>query len=113
MSSIKLKGNGSISADREIINKNFISIDENLLAIEDILNNNLVETTSDKISNLSNVTGASITEALNTLNAPTVIEAATKLAGSTGTSGQMAYDALYLYTCVSTDTWIRTPITAW
>ena len=34
-------------------------------------------------------------------------------ASATGTSGQIAYDATYLYVCVATDTWVRTPLTTW
>jgi hypothetical protein len=34
-------------------------------------------------------------------------------ASSTGTAGQMAYDADYLYLCVDTDTWVRAPFSTW
>ena len=113
MSTIKLKGNGSISADREIINKNFISLDEQVDAIEFILENNLVETTSSKIANSSNVVGTNVSDALNTLNTPVPATFATVAENDTGVAGQQAYDATYLYTCVSTNLWIRTAITAW
>jgi hypothetical protein len=55
--------------------------------------------------------------ALDSLDArATVLEtitSATKTASATGTKGQMAYDATYLYVCVATNTWIRVPRTAW
>ena len=35
------------------------------------------------------------------------------LSTSTGKSGEMAYDINYLYTCVATDTWKRTALSAW
>jgi hypothetical protein len=34
-------------------------------------------------------------------------------ASDTGTAGQVAYDADYLYVCVATDTWKRVAISTW
>jgi hypothetical protein len=34
-------------------------------------------------------------------------------ATATGTTGQIAYDSQYQYTCVSTNYWVRTPLTPW
>jgi hypothetical protein len=34
-------------------------------------------------------------------------------AGATGTAGQIAYDADYIYLCIATDTWKRTAISTW
>ena len=34
-------------------------------------------------------------------------------ATSTGTSGEIRYDADYVYICTATDTWVRTPLTSW
>lgn len=34
-------------------------------------------------------------------------------ASATGTAGQVAYDADYLYVCVATDTWKRVAISTW
>ena len=34
-------------------------------------------------------------------------------AGATGTAGQLAYDASYLYICTATDTWERVAVAAW
>ena len=34
-------------------------------------------------------------------------------AGDTGTTGQIAWDASYIYVCVATDTWKRAAITTW
>jgi len=33
--------------------------------------------------------------------------------GATGTAGQLAYDASYLYICTATDTWERVAVAAW
>jgi len=35
----------------------------------------------------------------------------TKLAGDTGTAGQISYDANYIYICTATNTWKRSPLT--
>lgn len=34
-------------------------------------------------------------------------------ATSTGTSGEIRYDADYVYICTATNTWVRTPLTSW
>jgi hypothetical protein len=34
-------------------------------------------------------------------------------AGDTGATGDVAWDSDYLYVCVATNTWKRTPITTW
>lgn len=34
-------------------------------------------------------------------------------ANATGTAGQIAYDAAYIYICTATDTWERAAIAAW
>jgi hypothetical protein len=34
-------------------------------------------------------------------------------ATSTGSAGSLAFDGSYLYVCVATNTWLRTPITTW
>ena len=34
-------------------------------------------------------------------------------AGATGTAGQLAVDANYIYVCTATDTWKRTAISTW
>ena len=39
--------------------------------------------------------------------------AAPSSATSTGTSGQVAYDATHLYICVATNTWVRTTLSTW
>jgi hypothetical protein len=39
--------------------------------------------------------------------------AAPVTAASTGTSGQIAYDAGQLYVCVATNTWVRTALATW
>ena len=42
-----------------------------------------------------------------------IAESATKTVNATGTPGQIAYDASYLYYCTATDTWARIAWTAW
>lgn len=32
---------------------------------------------------------------------------------STGTAGQIAFDATHFYACVATDTWVRAPLATW
>lgn len=34
-------------------------------------------------------------------------------ATSTGSFGEIAFDATYLYVCVATDTWVRTAVATW
>lgn len=34
-------------------------------------------------------------------------------ATSTGVAGNIAYDSSYLYVCVATGTWVRTPLATW
>ncbi len=34
-------------------------------------------------------------------------------ASSPGTPPQIAYDSMYLYVCVATDTWVRTALASW
>ena len=65
---IKLKGTGSISADREVINKNFECL---LGKIEDVniqIDSGNITLSSDNITNTSLVEGATVTAALNTIN---------------------------------------------
>jgi len=40
-----------------------------------------------------------------------VIPTGTKAANATGTTGQISYDANYMYICVATNTWKRSPLT--
>lgn len=52
----------------------------------------------------------------NTVNAPTLIESATHTpssAGDTGTTGQIAWDASFIYICTATNTWKRVGIATW
>ena len=44
---------------------------------------------------------------------PNAFVAAPTAADSTGTPGQVAYDSSYFYVCVTTDTWVRTPLDTW
>jgi hypothetical protein len=72
----------------------------------------------------ASVTGASTTtstivgryrtsaQARADLAAPEVV-AAPATASSTGTAGQIAYDASYFYVCTATDTWKRTALSTW
>jgi hypothetical protein len=57
--------------------------------------------------------GTGATTAPGARSALGLAESATKTAGATGTVGQIAFDAGYLYYCTATDTWIRIAITAW
>ena len=34
-------------------------------------------------------------------------------ASSSGTAGQLAYDATHLYVCVATNTWVRASLATW
>jgi hypothetical protein len=42
-----------------------------------------------------------------------VIVEAPAAADSTGTAGQIAYDATHIYVCVDTDTWVRADLATW
>lgn len=44
------------------------------------------------------------------MSAPTLVPAS---ASATGEEGQIAWDADYVYVCVSTNTWKRTPLSTW
>jgi len=44
-----------------------------------------------------------------TIPAPGVPATAT----ATGTTGQISWDASFIYVCVATDTWVRSPLTTW
>ena len=41
------------------------------------------------------------------------IVAAPSTASSTGTAGQIAYDATHFYVCIATDTWVRCTLATW
>jgi hypothetical protein len=66
----------------------------------------------------SGVVGATTVQAaINTLKTevdgkPSLV-AVPASATSAGTAGQIAYDDSYLYVCVATNTWLRTPIATW
>ncbi len=62
--------------------------------------------TNKKIS-LANLFGDIPVDALN-INTKTPSSAA-----DTGTAGDIAWDADYIYVCTATDTWKRTAITTW
>jgi hypothetical protein len=47
----------------------------------------------------------------NTINVPTTRTPAS--AGAPGTTGDICWDSSYIYVCVATDTWKRTPIATW
>jgi hypothetical protein len=42
-----------------------------------------------------------------------VVVEAPAAADSTGTAGQIAYDATHIYVCVDTDTWVRADLATW
>ena len=68
-------------------------------------------TTSDKIIG----TDAASSDATKNfeLGVLTVAGTAPAAAGSTGTAGQIAADANYLYVCVAANTWKRVAIATW
>jgi hypothetical protein len=43
---------------------------------------------------------------------PTIVVAPAAI-NSTGVAGQIAYDTEYLYVCIATNTWRRTPLAIW
>lgn len=66
-----------------------------------------VDNTSDTGKPVSTAQAAAIAAKLNTwVSAPAT-------AASTGTAGQVAYDATYIYVCVATDTWVRAALATW
>ena len=49
-----------------------------------------------------------------TITGPLVIPTKTPSSASdTGTTGEIAWDADYIYVCVDTDTWVRAAIATW
>ena len=50
---------------------------------------------------------------VNTANGVSQLVAAPAAANSTGTAGQIAYDASFFYVCIATDTWERVGIASW
>jgi len=64
---IKLKGTGSISADREILNANYQSLNIAITELDSSLNGGDVQTNSDFVENLSTIPGGSVTAALNNI----------------------------------------------
>tara|TARA_R110002012_G_scaffold294024_1_gene489896 strand:- start:1778 stop:2020 length:243 start_codon:yes stop_codon:yes gene_type:complete len=68
-------------------------------------------TTSDKIIG----TDAASSDATKNfeLGVLAVVGTAPAATGSTGTTGQIAADANYLYVCVAANTWKRVAIAAW
>ena len=49
-----------------------------------------------------------------TITGPLVIPTKTPAtAGAAGTTGEIAWDANYIYVCVDTDTWVRAAIATW
>lgn len=45
--------------------------------------------------------------------AVSVIVSVPSTASSTGTAGQIAYDATHIYVCVATNTWVRASLATW
>lgn len=66
----------------------------------------LLGTDSDSANSTKNFTVESLKDFIITSSAPAS-------ASSTGTAGQLAYDADYIYVCVATDTWKRVSIATW
>ena len=64
---ITLKGQNTISQDRIIINRNFQCLNDCLEEIDTLIQSGSIGTTSDNVSNESNVDGDTVTSALNTL----------------------------------------------
>ncbi len=50
---------------------------------------------------------------VNVANGVSQLVAAPAAANSTGTAGQIAYDASFFYVCIATDTWERVGIASW
>ena len=49
-----------------------------------------------------------------TITGPLVIPTKTPSSASdTGTTGEIAWDADYIYVCIATDTWVRSPLATW
>ncbi len=51
-----------------------------------------------------------LTDAINNIAAVTQPPAT---ASSTGTAGQIAFDASFFYVCIATDTWLRAGLVTW
>ena len=47
------------------------------------------------------------------IQTPVIYGSVPSSATATGVMGQIAYDANYMYVCIATDTWKRTPLTTW
>ena len=66
--------------------------------------NNVVQL--DGSGNLPALNGSALTGVAIVVSPPAT-------ASSTGTAGQIAYDASYIYICTATDTWLRASIATW
>lgn len=67
------------------------------------------------------ITGYTVTSTTGSVIDPAIVPAGTVVpwvtapatAASAGTVNQIAYDASYLYVCISANTWVRTPLATW
>lgn len=70
----------------------------------------------DKVEPLANALGQYWRELATTVNGHEdgiVATSAPASASASGTPGQIAYDASYVYVCVATNTWKRVAISTW
>lgn len=68
---------------------------------------------SGAASFISHDHGAVYSLAAHTHTGYAEVVSAPSAADDTGTAGQIAYDASYVYVCVDTDTWLRASIATW
>jgi len=109
LSSINFQGNNDASTPEQIL---FSKIESTILDASDTTEDGKLDFKVQSAGTLTSM--AAITAANVTLAARPIIPTHTpSSATATGTAGEIAWDANYLYVCVASNTWKRVAIATW
>ncbi len=109
LSSIKFQGNNDASTPEQVV---YAKIETAVIDAGDTTEDGKIDLKVQSAGTLTSM--AAITAANVTLGARPIIPTLTPAsATATGTAGEVAWDANYVYVCVATNTWKRVAIATW
>ena len=109
MSSINFQGNNDASTPEQV---QFAEVEASIVDASDTTEDGKLDLKVQSAGTLTSM--AAITAANVTLGSRPIIPTHTPASASaTGTAGEIAWDASYLYVCTATDTWKRVALSTW
>lgn len=109
LSSINFQGNNDASTPEQV---QFAEVEASIVDASDATEDGKLDLKVQSAGTLTSM--AAITAANVTLGSRPIIPTHTPASASaTGTAGEIAWDASYLYVCTATDTWKRVALSTW